>query len=155
MRHLYYLRVSFSIAYKYVYLLCIIAGWSNNRSIPSVFLYHLICREDPNRLCFHDENYLCFCQSDHYRVECFNYDTELDRCNNCLSNGKCIQGDRNDPNDFLCICPSDYHGRLCELHLKPIENTTNSFFSGTKKSMQSSYALLVFLFFIIAFAYNY
>jgi hypothetical protein len=126
----------------------------NNQSTPSVFFYHQICRNSIDTFCFHDENYLCFCQLDHYGAECFNHNTEHDRCNNCLSNGKCIQGDLNDPNDFLCICPPDYYGHVCEFHSKPIENTTRPYFSGTKKSVQSSYISLMFLFLIIAFAYN-
>jgi hypothetical protein len=139
----------------------------------------MICRTDTQHLCFHDEIYLCLCQSDHYRAECFNHNIQIDRCNNCLSDGKCIQGDLNDPNDFICICPPDYYGHRCEFHSQTFNSTTNAFLNSTSnafrsstssaflnstssaylnstsKAMQISYASLVFLFSIIGFSYNY
>jgi hypothetical protein len=112
-----------------------------NEFLPSVFLYHQICRNDTERLCFHDENYLCICQSDHYRAECFIHDTQLDHCNRCLSGGKCVQGDINDPNDFICICPPPYYGRFCE------------FGTTTSKAVVISYISITFLLFNIAFLF--
>ena len=65
-------------------------------------------------LCFRDDVYLCICVDNHSRVECFRYDTELDRCSYCLSGGRCLKGDPTRANDFLCLCPSCYSGRQCQ-----------------------------------------
>jgi hypothetical protein len=136
-----------------------------NKSLSPVFLYHLICRNDSQRLCFHDENYLCICQSDHYRAECFIHDTQLDHCNKCLSGGTCLQGDIKDPNDFICICPPSYYGRFCESGTTTNANlgtttnanlgtTTNANLgTTTSKAVVISYISITFLLFNIAFLF--
>jgi len=131
-------------------LMCCFILSDVNKSLPLVFLYHQICRNGTQHLCFHDENYLCICQSDHYRAECFIHDTQLDHCNKCLSGGKCLQGDIKDPNDFICICPPSYHGRFCELG-----TTTNAnLVTTTSKAVVISFISITFLLFNIAFLYN-
>ena len=49
-------------------------------SVPSVFKYHHLCKNNTELLCFYDENYLCICENDHNRVRCFTHDTQLDQC---------------------------------------------------------------------------
>ena len=106
-----------------------------NKSIPIVFQYHHICRSDTQRFCFHDDSYVCICQLDHYRAECFNHNTQLDHCNYCLSGGKCLQGDPNDRNDFICLCLPSYYGSRCEFSSEQFNITTSSFSSiATTKS---------------------
>jgi hypothetical protein len=127
-------------------------GIGVNGSVPALFKYHHICQNDIQRLCFYDENYLCICQSDHYRAECFGHDTQLDHCNKCLSGGKCVQGDLNDPNDFICICPPSYYGRHCEFSLESsVNTTTSSFFSSTSKGLKIGHTSIGFLLFTIGF----
>jgi hypothetical protein len=105
----------------------------------SVFLYHSICQNDTQRLCFYDENYLRICQSDHYRAEYFGHDIQLDHCNNCLADGRCVQGDLNHPNDFFCICFPSYYGHHCEFNSKPFSTTTDSFHSSTSTAIKIVY----------------
>ncbi len=120
-----------------------------------MFKYHQLCRNYSNLFCFHDENYVCICQSDHYRVECFRHDTQLDHCNKCLSDGKCLQGDLKDPNDFICFCPPSSYGPRCEFSSEqfntttdifPINTTTKSSLANALKAVENSYIiLLIFL----------
>ncbi|CAF4374171.1 unnamed protein product [Rotaria socialis] len=81
-----------------------------DESVPAIFKYHNICRNDTQHICFYDENYICICQPDHYGANCFIHDTQLDHCDKCLSGGKCLQGDPKDLNDFICLCPSCHQG---------------------------------------------
>ena len=76
--------------------------------------YHHMCSDNSNVLCFRDRIYLCICVDNRTRVECFRYDDQLDQCSNCLSGGRCLQGDRGRSNDFLCVCPACYSGRYCQ-----------------------------------------
>jgi hypothetical protein len=126
-----------------------------NEIYPSVFVYHHICQNDTQRLCFHDENYLCLCELDHYRAECFGHDTQLDRCNNCLSGGKCVRGDLNDSSDFICICPPSHYGQHCEFSSVSFNTTTGSFPSSTSKAITIGYTFIIFLLFNIDFVYNF
>ncbi|UJR07518.1 hypothetical protein I4U23_011807 [Adineta vaga] len=124
------------------------------------FLYHQLCHSNTSLLCFSTDNYICVCQSDHYRVECFNYDTHLDQCNYCLSDGKCLQGDRNDPNDFICICPSSHYGSHCQFSINQPNSTTivmntstttfESPFNNTSKTAQLNYTLIVLFIYGVA-----
>ncbi|CAF3365925.1 unnamed protein product [Rotaria socialis] len=108
-----------------------------DQSVPDVFKYHHICQNDAKRFCFHDENYLCICQPSHYRTECFGHNIQLDHCDNCLSGGKCIQGDRNHHNDFICLCSSCQQGLRCEFSLQPFSFTLDSLLSGSKEDARS------------------
>jgi hypothetical protein len=113
-------------------------GTDINQSVPAVFWYHHICRNNTQRFCFHDENYLCICELDHYRAECFRHDTQLDHCQYCLSGGKCLRGDLNDPSDFTCLCPPSHHGRRCEFSLESFNATTPQSFSTATISTSTS-----------------
>ncbi|CAF2228918.1 unnamed protein product [Rotaria magnacalcarata] len=117
-----------------------------DQSVPDVFKYHHICQNDGKRFCFHDENYLCICQPNHYRTECFGHNIQLDHCDNCLSGGKCVQGDRNHHNDFICLCSSCQQGLRCEFSLQPFSFTLDLLLSGSKevKVVYVSIALLIF-----------
>ena len=124
---------------------------NDSSSVPAVFKYHYICRNDISRLCFYDENYLCICETDHYRAECFSHDTNLDHCNHCFSGGKCLLGDRNDPADFICLCPPSYYGHRCEFSLEFFNTTTRSTPSSSSTKRQIGYGFIVFLLFIYNF----
>ncbi|CAF4571234.1 unnamed protein product, partial [Rotaria magnacalcarata] len=117
-----------------------------DQSVPDVFKYHHICQNDGKRFCFHDENYLCICQPNHYRTECFGHNIQLDHCDNCLSGGKCVQGDRNHHHDFICLCSSCQQGLRCEFSLQPFSFTLDLLLSGSKevKVVYVSIALLIF-----------
>ena len=126
------------------------------RSVRSnVFKYHRICQNDTERFCFHDEKYLCICESDHYRAECFGYNAQLDHCKNCLSGGKCIQGDRNDQDDFICLCPLCHQGDRCEFSIQAFGFTLDSLLIDFSKELKIIYVSLVFLLFIIGLFNNF
>jgi hypothetical protein len=125
-----------------------------NQSVPSVFQYHHICRNDNQTFCFYDENYFCICQEDHYRAECFILDIEYDRCRKCLSGGKCLQGDLKTPNDFICFCPSCYQGHRCEFSMQAFGFTLDSLLVNYSKEVKIIYVSIVCLLFIIGLFNN-
>jgi hypothetical protein len=127
-----------------------------DHSVPSVFKYHHICRNDNQSFCFYDENYFCICQQDHYRAECFILDIEHDRCYECLSGGKCLQGDLlKDPNDFICLCPSCHQGHRCEFSMQAFGFTLDSLLVNYSKEVKIIYVSIVFLLFIIGLFNNF
>jgi hypothetical protein len=78
--------------------------------------YHSLCQNHTNLFCFRDDFYLCICDENHSRVDCFLYDSKLDQCSRCLAGGRCLQGDRYQANDFICVCPSCYSGARCQFN---------------------------------------
>ncbi|UJR20049.1 hypothetical protein I4U23_023183 [Adineta vaga] len=81
----------------------------------SVYQYHQICENNvsfPDLFCFFNDEYLCFCEVNHYRAECFIYNHQLDKCDQCFSNGRCIQGDSKD--NFKCLCSKCHYGSRCQ-----------------------------------------
>ncbi|CAF0816639.1 unnamed protein product [Adineta ricciae] len=91
--------------------------------------YHFLCTNGTDLLCFYDMNYLCICDENHTRTECFEYDHSLDRCFNCLSGGKCIQGNRLKADDYLCICLPCHSGKSCQFSSKSFSFTLDQLFS--------------------------
>ena len=97
--------------------------FTNDASFPDVSVsspiqYHRVCIDNTSLLCFRDEMYLCVCGLNYTHVECFLYNDQLDRCTHCLAGGRCLRGDHNQSNDFLCLCPSCYSGRRCQFNSK-------------------------------------
>jgi hypothetical protein len=123
-----------------------------DQSVAPVFKYHHICRNDTQRFCFYDENYFCICQQ--YRVDCFINDIEHDHCSNCLSGGKCLQGDLKDPNDFICFCPSCHQGHRCEFSMQAFGFSLDSLLVNYSKVVKIIYVSIVCLLFIIGLFNN-
>ncbi|CAF1435934.1 unnamed protein product [Adineta steineri] len=123
-------------------------------STTNIFKYHQICRNNTNQICFYDRNYFCFCRQNHYGVNCFQYDLLIDKCNQCFLNGKCIKGDLEDPNDFICLCRSCHQGRLCEFSLEAFGFTLDSLLISSLTIIQSIYIGLAFILFLIGFLTN-
>ncbi|CAF1301368.1 unnamed protein product [Adineta steineri] len=123
-------------------------------STTNIFRYHQICRNNTNQICFYDRNYFCFCRQNHYGVNCFQYDLLIDKCNQCFLNGKCIKGDLEDANDFICLCRSCHQGRLCEFSLEAFGFTLDSLLISSLTIIQSIYIGLAFVLFIIGFLTN-
>ena len=121
---------------------------------PIVFKYHQICRDASSHLCLHDSNYLCMCQGKQTQVDCFNYNPLIDRCDSCLSDGTCVQGDRQGANDFICLCPYCYSGRLCEFSMQPFTFTLDSLLVFERFSTQILYICVVFVLFLAGFVNN-
>ncbi len=120
-------------------LLILLFGSDDFPTAPDVFKYHYICRNNSQRLCFFDKDYLCICQWDHYRVDCFMHDTLIDHCTKCLSNGKCVKGDIHDDNDFVCLCPRCYQGRLCEFNMQAFGFTLDSLLVEFSRGIKTFY----------------
>ena len=111
--------------------------------------YHQLCMTDPSRLCFRDDVYLCICGKNHSRVECFNYDDELDRCSNCRSNGRCLQGNSPQSNDFVCLCSECHSGRHCQFNTKSFSFTLDQLFSPDLLSVNRRRTMSLLIFFPI------
>jgi hypothetical protein len=90
--------------------------------------YHSLCQNHTNLLCFRDDFYLCICEENQSRVECFLYDFKLDQCSRCLAGGRCLQGDRSRPSDFICLCPACYSGTRCQLNSNSFVFTLDQLF---------------------------
>ena len=101
--------------------------FSSDDSFP--IRYHHMCITNRTRLCFRDDQYLCICVDNHTRVECFNYDDQLDRYELCRANGRCLQGDSGQSNDFVCLCPACHSGRQCQFNTKSFSFTLDQLFS--------------------------
>ena len=116
--------------------------------------YHHLCQNNSNVLCFRDEVYLCICVDNQTRAECFRYDHRLDQCPHCLYDGRCLQGDRTEPNDFVCLCPLCYSGRQCQFSSASFAfNLDQLFYTDlTSSSKQTTIALLI-LFPLLAFVF--
>ena len=120
----------------------------------------MICRNSSFSIrprCFFDAHYLCFCEIDNYRAEFFNYKHELDRCDGCFSNGRCVRGDLQKDNDFLCVCPKCFYGHRCQYSTEQFSFTIEQLFqdgllSSTAITRQLTfYSIIIIpcLFFII------
>ena len=112
----------------------------------SLIRYHHHCRKNADLLCFRDDVYLCICMENHTRVECFRYDDQLDRCPYCLPNGRCLQGDRRQSNDFVCLCTLCYFGEQCQFNTKSFSFTLDQLFSPDLffNQRQMTISLLIF-----------
>lgn len=126
----------------------------NDQSVKAVFKYHQICQNNTEYHCFYDEDYFCICQEDHYRVECFIHDTQLDRCSKCLSGGKCLRGNLKDSNDFLCSCPFCHQGQQCQFNMQAFSFTLHSLFGNYSKQIKIIYLTIVCILFIIGLFNN-
>ena len=124
-------------------------------SIAAAFKYHYICQNDTERVCFYDQTYFCICQEDHSRAECFINDIEHDHCYKCLSGGKCLRGDLNDPHDFVCLCPSCHQGHRCEFNLQPFGFTLDSLILHYSKEVKIVHSAIVSLLFIVGLFTNF
>ncbi|CAF4338770.1 unnamed protein product, partial [Rotaria sp. Silwood2] len=79
--------------------------------------YPLLCRQDPQLMCFYDEYYMCICDSDRFS-NCFefNYTTKYN-CNGknlCYNDGQCFFNNETCPTTFICVCNNCYYGRQCQ-----------------------------------------
>ena len=114
--------------------------------------YHHLCLTNDTQLCFRDDVYLCICAADQRRVECFHYDRQLDRCSQCLAEGRCLQGDRDRSNDFFCICPPCHSGGQCQFNTRSLLFTLDQLFSSNLISDQKETAMSLLIFFsLLAF----
>lgn len=125
-----------------------------DQSVPAIFTYHHICANNPQRLCFHDQQYFCLCRAEHQGAECFLQDIRLDHCDKCLSGGKCLQGDLNNVNDFICLCPSCHQGHRCEFNLGAFGFTLDSLVVDDSKQNKIFYTCIAGLLFIVGLLSN-
>ena len=82
----------------------------------------------------------------HTRVECFQYNHELDRCSNCLTGGLCLRGDHTRSGDFVCLCPPCHSGGQCQFSSKSFTFTLDQLFYADLVSLdhqQQTMSLLI------------
>ena len=114
--------------------------------------YHQICIADSARLCFRDDLYLCLCAENHTRVECFLYEDQLDRCEHCLADGRCLKGNARRSTDFVCLCPSCSSGQQCQFDTTSFSFTLDQLFSSNLHSDQKQRTMsLIILFPLLGF----
>ena len=111
--------------------------------------YHHICINNLTRLCFRDDQYICLCADNHTRVECFNYDDQLDRCELCRANGRCLRGDPGQSNDFLCLCPECHSGQQCQFNTESFSFTLDQLFSPDLLSVDRRRTMFLLIFFAL------
>ena len=124
--------------------------------VPEIFKYHKLCRENVSTdlLCFYDEEYLCICRGDHFRANCFMINHDLDRCSQCLSRGRCIQGNLNPHTDFLCLCARCYYGSKCQFNTEALGFTIDSLLANESISVKTVYQSLALVIFLIGIVTN-
>ena len=123
-------------------------------TVSTVFKYHKLCQNNIELFCFHDSGYFCLCTPDQYRAECIIHNVQVDHCDYCFSSGKCLKGDLDDDDNFICICPNCYQGYLCEFSLHPFGFTLDSLLLGYSKEINIVYVAIAFILFTIGFLNN-
>ena len=120
----------------------------------NVFRYHQICRNTSEAFCFLDQTYLCICQVDRHRADCFIHDPHIDHCSQCLSNGKCLRGDLDETNNYLCLCPRCHRGDRCEFNIEAFGFTLDALLIESSKTMKIVYVLIAFVLFFVGLFNN-
>ena len=115
--------------------------------------YHHICITNRTRLRFRNDFYLCLCTDNHARVDCFNYEDQLDRCSHCLAEGCCLQGNPRRLKDWVCLCPSCHSGRQCQFNTKSFSFTLDQLFSPDLLSDQRQTMTISLLIFFSLFTF--
>ena len=72
-----------------------------------------------------------------------------------MSEGKCLQGDLKDSNDFICLCPFCHQGDRCEFSIQAFGFTLDSLLIDFSKKVKIIYVSLAFIVFIIGLLNNF
>lgn len=88
------------------------------------------------------------CEDGRKRADCFGLNSSLDQCTFCFSGGKCLRGDLEKPDDFLCLCPKCSHGRWCEFSSFAFGFTLDSLLSTDSLAVRINYTCLTALLFV-------
>ncbi|CAF3293516.1 unnamed protein product [Rotaria sp. Silwood2] len=79
--------------------------------------YPLLCRQDPQLMCFYDEYFMCVCDSDRFS-NCFEFNNTIKyNCNEknlCYNDGQCFLNNETCPTTFICVCNDCYYGKQCQ-----------------------------------------
>ncbi|CAF1101321.1 unnamed protein product [Adineta ricciae] len=102
--------------------------------------YHTLCEnitsKNSSLLCFIDDNYFCLCD-ENAMAQCFPYNEKFDQCKECLVQGRCIKGNIDSPNDYLCLCPRCHFGSKCQHNTAMFSFTLDSLISPDFLSISS------------------
>ncbi|CAF2718493.1 unnamed protein product [Rotaria sp. Silwood2] len=83
--------------------------------------YPLLCRQDPQLMCFYDEYYMCICDSDRFS-NCFQFNNTMKYdCsgeNLCDNDGRCFLNNETCSTTFICVCNECYYGGQCQFSTK-------------------------------------
>jgi hypothetical protein len=88
-------------------------------------------------------------------VHCFGHNPFLDHCDSCFPNIKCIKGDLNKQNDFICLCGLCQQGRFCEFILQAFSFTIDTLLNTDSATVQSVYIDLVIIMFSVGLLTNF
>lgn len=88
-------------------------------------------------------------------AECFGHVPTIDQCQECLASGRCIKGNLEQSNDFLCICPYCTQGDRCEFSLQAFGFTFDSLLAFDTRTVQYVYTGLAVIIFVLGFFTNY
>ncbi len=124
---------------------------SSNIRHHSIKLYHNYCREWKYYPCFYSEDYLCYCSRLTNRSECVSYRQQSVTCSHCINQGICVQGDRRNRSDFICVCPKCVNGRLCQFTLNRFSISFEILVEKTRSSLHPLVVPMIFLFIGILF----
>lgn len=79
----------------------------------------------------------------------------IDHCDECLSGGRCIRGDIQKTNDFICICHFCSQGARCEFSLRAFGFTLDSLLVSHTTPIHIVYISVVVILFYIGLFNNY
>ncbi|CAF2548734.1 unnamed protein product [Rotaria sp. Silwood2] len=83
--------------------------------------YPLLCRQDPQLMCFYDEYFMCICDSDRFS-NCFQFNNTMKYdCsgkNLCYNDGRCFLNNETCSTTFICVCNECYYGGQCQFSTK-------------------------------------
>ena len=115
--------------------------------------YYKTCHKNRSLLYCRDDVYLGICGRDRPRAECFFYDDQLDECSRCLAGGLCLQGNSQQWNEFICLCPSCHSGQQCQFHTESFVFTLDQLLFNDLSSDQrrTTISLLIFVSLLLFF----
>ena len=84
-------------------------------------LYHSLCVEKSQLICFRDSVHICLCNLDR-QANCFEFNHTMSfycrRHDSCQNGGTCFQNDFYCPTSLICVCPDCYYGSRCQFSMK-------------------------------------
>jgi hypothetical protein len=79
-------------------------------------------------------------------AQCLRFDPDIDKCDYCLSGGKCIRGSRQQEHHFICLCPRCIYGSMCQFSVQLFSFTLDSLII---KDVQSERNLSILIYVLI------
>lgn len=81
------------------------------------------------------------------------YSQRWDQCQYCLFGAKCILGNKNISNDYICLCPRCHFGQKCQQNIQVLSFTLETLFSADLFSSSLIKQKLSFIMYIVTSAF--